>query len=432
MSQNRRGQSNPRLNLPGKPQELELVIEKIVPGGQGLARGPDGVVFVAGALPGEHVRVKITKSKKGYQEAQLLEVIQASPRRVKAVCQHYGTCGGCDLMHASYELQIEIKKSIFLDAMHRQGPWNRQEKSAEHLQFLAGKPLQYRSRFRFSIDQDGFLGLLGRNSNHIVRLNDCSIAHPRIRERIQQNQPVDLVSLKTPLGNFDQNGQEDSLDIRQEGDYPVFADDKQLFLAGQAWHTMVHGKIFSFDSNSFFQSNIAMLSSMADWVKLRLAHFVPDTSRVLLDLYGGVGTFCVLLSQPGNASIVVDSNQHNIEHARLNTKAIGAQVFTGTVDEWLTSSESDAFTKHEGALLMVLDPPRSGLSKALLESIQLIKPRAIVYVSCNPTSFARDSLALEKQGYVLADLCLFDFYPQTWHIESAAIFLINDGLASDS
>lgn len=371
-------------------------IEKVVAGGKGLCRLDGRVVFVPGTLPGELVSVGPIRYKKDFGETELVSVLEAHPGRIEPPCRHYGECGGCDFQYANPELQVELKVEIIKDAWMRLAKLVPPEVSVHR-----GPSVQYRNRMQVHTNQTGFPCMMGRKSNDLVPIPDCIVASPAI-------QPY----LKSGAGKARNGRSEDGRTHRRTvfdtGSGPLAADGPDFVVS-----VRIAGKNIRFPLGGFFQSNMTCLELLISWVK---DHIKDEQKDTLLDIYGGVGTFACTLGESFAKVWVIEEFRPSAEWASRNIPASTGRVFCGTVAEW-----AQKFPVMGEQALVVLDPPREGLDKALLTWIADNKPHTLVYISCNPVTQARDAAGLASFGYHFDNLALFDFYPQTWHMESCLI-----------
>ncbi|MCL2762552.1 MAG: class I SAM-dependent RNA methyltransferase [Treponema sp.] len=381
---------------------MQARVEKIVAGGAGLARIDGKTIFIEGTAPGETVLCRITKEHRSWAEAELLEIIESSPDRVQPDCAHYGICGGCNLQHIKYTAQIAAKTAILQDTFARIGGFNPPEPLVIPSKCtVTWLPWKYRNRMQFHIirnHQTGvFWGLKARKSADIVPISDCPIADPGIQELFKGKIPV----------------------IPPEKDrFTVYARNGLLLYEGgtQRGKTKILDKELSLDAGVFFQSNGAMLEKML--VDLRTIAGKADRNLPMADLYCGVGTFSAFLGELFPHIDLVEAEKTALALARENLIALKSTAF------YAQSSENWAKTGlgHPYGFIIV-DPPRQGLDPALAQRLAKDGPPLLAYVSCDPATLARDSAILRKGGYELSELRWYDFYPQTAHIESLALFL---------
>jgi 23S rRNA (uracil1939-C5)-methyltransferase len=369
-------------------------IERLVTGGAGLTRSKNGkTVFIDLTAKGDKIKWRIKKERKNWAEGELLEILEPSPDRIKPVCPYFGQCGGCSFQHLNYEAQIEAKTQILLDSLRRIGKITPPE---IHVQ--KSIPFEYRNRFRFhkAKFKEEPLCLKKRNSNDLVEISDCPVADTGIRKALQEKR------IKTP---------------QDKEMFNVFSKGECFLCSGgtKKGKVSVLGRELLMDVELFFQSNVLMLELLIK--DLALLTSASDFSLPLSDVYCGVGTFAAFLGQDFAFINLVEENKAALTIAFENMPQ-GKKVnyFANRDSAWANSqSELNGF--------LILDPPREGLSIPFRKYLAEKGPETIAYVSCDPAVLARDSRnLLIDGGYILKELKFFDFYPQTAHIESLAVF----------
>ena len=365
---------------------VEFVIEKLVAGGEGLGLVDGKAVFVPGALPGEKVRVRLTERRKDFDRASLLDVIEASPSRQPPPCVLAGVCGGCDWLHIRYEEQLLQKASIVRESFRRVGrfPW-------DEITIHSGPSLGYRNRVQIHRDAAGKLGFMAAGSQRIVPVTTCPISDPAINRVFAEPgvAPSDLT-------RFTVWGQGESLAI--EG----VDDERDLRVS-------VQGREIVFSVGCFFQSNLSILSQVVPFVTHGL------TGEAAADLYCGVGLFGAFLAERFSRMTFVESSSLGLSYARRNVPGPSSDFYPMSVEQWIESGAA------KGAFdAVVVDPPRVGLSPDVRQWLSRTKPSHLVYVSCNPVTLARDLGELTRAGFAITEVGLFDFFPQTSHVETVA------------
>ena len=386
-------------------QRFVVTIEKIAHGGHFIARHLGAVIFVRHAIPGEEVEIEITSTGSSFNRADVVRVIQASSDRVSAPCQfaHRSGCGGCDFQHISLARQRELKGDVITEQFARIA---KKELRVE-VEEVAG-PLGYRTRFSAVTTRDGSLGFRQARSNKVVPVSDCRILQPEINYQELSNRKWkgDLqveVSFSSSAERTIATGylREDSPARASEG--PDVATYKVKDFALEV------------SQRSFWQSHKEAPRVLTDAV-LNFAQV--KSGDYLLDLYGGVGLFTSqfleLIGESGRIDLVEGSKSATGDALRNFTNFSNVGVHTGDVEKILPR-----FSKAD---VIVLDPPREGAGKSVVASMVSLKPRAIVYVACDPAALARDTAYLESSGYVLSQIRAFDLFPMTQHIESVALF----------
>jgi len=394
---------------------LKVKIEGIAAGGAGIARVGGKSIFIEESIPGETVLCRITDDHRLWMQAELLEVIEASPDRVRPVCEFYGACGGCTLQHMSYPAQVAAKTAILKDAFTRIGDFSPPEPK-----FSPSEPWEYRNRMQFHAIRrfdknhpDAFCGLKARKSADIISVSDCPIADPGIRS---------LLSGKgaDAKGVFVSPGKDR---------ITVYAREGLLLSEGGVvrGRTRILERELALDARVFFQSNGAMLEKLVMDLRGIAANLTgleagsPVAEMPMADLYCGVGTLAAFLGEMFPRADMVEENKAALALARENLASLGsANFYAKRIEDWTKTANLHDYG------FVVADPPRQGLDPILTRRLSKNGPRVFAYVSCNPVTLARDSKTL-LEAYGLTELRWYDFYPQTSHIESLALFIRRGG-----
>jgi 23S rRNA (uracil1939-C5)-methyltransferase len=372
-------------------------ITGIAGGGEGVCRIGGKTVFVRMAAPGDHIRCRVTEEHKTWARAELAELIEPSPDRIEPRCPYYGVCGGCDLQHISYNAQIVAKTAILRDCFTRIGGFQPPEPA-----IYPCSPWEYRNRMQLHCvnkPQTAAFGLKGRKSSEIIPITDCPIADPGIRAFLNESKQGYMPSgIQERFTVYAHNG----LFLRESG-----SERSSINLLDRKLQV---------DVSIFFQSNAAMLEKLIGGL-IELVR-PADHSRPMADLYGGGGTFAAFLGEGFPRIDLMEHNTKALSLARENTADQSVECFDMRDTEW-------AALNRGGYGFVIADPPRQGMAPALANWVAAANIPLFVYVSCNPATLARDSALLCRGGYRLAGLALYDFYPQTSHIESVAVFINN-------
>jgi 23S rRNA (uracil1939-C5)-methyltransferase len=369
---------------------MRLKIEKLVYGGSGLTRTDDGVVFVPRTAPGDVVEAEIIEKKKDYSVARVTELLEPSPDRQQPVC----VAGCCHWQHIRYDRQVDYKEAIIRESLTRlgrvgwDGPINR----------ITGPDRNYRLRATFHV-LDGKFGFMQERSNRIIPIRECASLVPELNEFIRTANPagareVHVVSTPEIAASFFLNDGT----VTRQGRATIHVDRIQYRITPEA----------------FFQANRFLLAPFINEVLLQAG---PAPNH-LLELYSGVGFFSIPLSQIATEVIGVEAHTAAVrqarENARLNQRW-NTKVFEGEVEDALRETD----IKPD---VIVLNPPRAGCGVKVAQRVTELKPRKIVYVSCNPSTFAREAAVFLAQGYDLKRLTLIDQFPNTYHIEMSGLF----------
>ena len=378
--------------------------ENITATGSGLARINDKCVFTELSAPGDLIRIRITEEQKNWARAEITEILEPSPDRTEPFCPLYGICGGCNLQHINYEAQLKIKKHILLESFSRTAGISPPEPGV-----YSSTPAEYRNRVQFhcAANNRKQIGFKAGKGNQIVQLADCPVADPGIREALKNPRQTRL----NPPVHKDRFTVYSRRDLfLSEG-----AISRGIITLGDS-RTGFPQKSLAIDAGVFFQSNAEMLEILLN--DLILIAKTCDPGLPMADIYCGVGTFSAFIGDYFDAADLVEENKTAIALARENAQGKNRGFFGLKADDWV--KQKKPFEKNWG--LVILDPPRTGLTPGLRRFLETSAVKTIAYVSCDPVTLARDSETLLKAGYIIKDLNLYDFYPQTAHIESLTVF----------
>lgn len=375
-------------------KRFEVTVGPVAHGGHCVARVSDAetsesrVVFVRHALPGERVVVQVTEGGAGdrFWRADAVEVLQAVPERVSAPCPVAGPglCGGCDFQHVRVDAQRELKAQVVREQLVRLGGFEPEDPLVSGLRVEAvpvpGRPddgLRWRTRTRFVSTPEGGRGMRKHRSHEVVPVADCLIA-----------------AESAGSATSDTSAGQDSA-------------TEQVSAAGETHE-------FQRAADGFWQVHPQAPAVLVETV-LEMLDAQPGES--VLDLYGGVGLFAQFLAdRVGDPSLVrlIEGDRTAAQHARDNLGP-RASVVSGDVATALAKSPG------ESVELVVLDPPRAGAKRAVVEAALTRGPRAVAYVACDPAALARDLAIFAEQGYLVRDLRAFDLFPMTHHVECVAL-----------
>jgi 23S rRNA (uracil1939-C5)-methyltransferase len=367
---------------------MRLNIEKVIYGGDGLARTEQGVVFVPRTAPGDVVEAEIVSRKKDYATARVTRILEASPDRQEPYCPNYETMGCCHWQHIRYEKQVDYKEAIVRESLKRLG---RLEWDGE-IKRVTGPDRNYRLRATFQVT-NGRLGFVDGP------IRACASLVPELNQfipTVDAGAAAEIHALSAPevVASFVlPNGT-----IKRSGHATIHVDELQ----------------YRVTADTFFQANRFLLSSFINEV---LEQAGPQPGHVL-ELYAGAGFFSIPLARVAKEVIAIESSRPAVRQARENVTA------NQTWNLRFAEGQTDATIRGPELKpdVVVLDPPRAGCGVKTTERIAGLKPRRIVYVSCNPSTFAREAAVLVKQNYTLTRLTLLDQFPNTYHIETVGLF----------
>ena len=393
---------------PGEPAPPgDTVIEKLVYGGQGLARTANKVVMMPFVIPGETVTWHAIKEHPGHIDARLSDVVKPSESRVEPPCPVFGRCGGCHYQHIEYGTQVEHKKKILAESLARIGKLV----PPDEIGALTGEPWGYRNRIQIHFEGRK-MGFREAGSRTLVPIENCPVASPMlqqalaaIKKRIRDHRFPDFLE-EVELFTNEEEVVFNVLRARRGVSKDFFpwmaevvpgADQSRLFY-------QVGDHRFRVSYQSFFQVNRFLMEPLVDAV---LGDSKPAWA---LDLYAGVGLFSVPLAKRGGrvtAVEVVRGAAADLDH----NKFAGIDVVQKAVEFYLE--------KFEGCPDLILaDPPRVGMGKKTVEHLVALRAPEICLVSCDPTTLARDAAGLVAGGYEITALTMADLFPQTFHLEA--------------
>lgn len=410
-------------------------IEKPLYGGACLARIEGKAVFVPLTLPGEQALVRIVEDKRGYAKAELEELVTPAPERTIPACPHFGVCGGCDYQHADYATQLRFKQAILRETLQRAGV-----RGPDEIDVLSGEPWGYRNRIRLAFDAAGNPGYRGRRSHGIVPIRECPIAAPLLVEaafafaEISRALAPNLRPAELSLFcNADETALLATVFVAHAGKLRL--DDlakalharipallgMEVVRAGpneKSPRTLAHWgpdslpyRAASFDyrvdHGSFFQVNRQLVDVLAENVTTGFR------GTLAWDLYAGVGLFARKLTQTFEQVVAVESAPAALSALKANLQDTRSEAIATETLTFLRRASRDAAPD-----LIVVDPPRTGLGSEITAQLARLAAPAIVYVSCDPATLARDLRALTDAGYAVESLTLADLFPQTFHLET--------------
>jgi len=416
------------LHTPQAESHFTLSLTTITHGGAALGRDEDGrAIFVPYALPGETVRVEIVEDKGRYAFAQPIEVLTPSTDRVSPHCPHFGPsgCGGCHWQHADYVAQLRFKREIVLDQLTRIGQL---ADPLVHATWPDPTGWAYRNHAQFHPAASQGLGFQAADGHGVVPIDECPVLHPLLAE-LYAALDLDLTGLiRLSLRAGTETG-ERMLVFEMRDDLPpaillnlpascvlLLSDGAFANLIGSNYFTeTVAGRTYRVSAPSFFQINTPQATRL---VALVLEYLDLHNGETVLDAYCGVGLFTAHLAPHAGLVIAVEQAPAAVDDLLENTADYdNVDVIEGPVEAVLP----DLDVPLDAA---VLDPPRSGIDRYALDALGKAAPRRIVYVSCDPATLARDARRLSRMGYYLAEVQPVDMFPQTYHIESVARFVL--------
>jgi len=386
---------------------IEVTIEKIVYGGDGLARIGPAVVLVPFTAPGERARVRVVSVARRVLRGVVEELLSRSAVRVAPHCAHFGVCGGCHLQHLDYQAQVAIKADFIRESLRRIGgiDWR------GAIDIIAGPATGYRARTELKIARDPLghprFGYFEAGSHNLCEIEACPILHPAVEREIhyQREHPELIPPSATRL--YITTGDNGTVVVPATGEDRLRAATDALGTVEQ----QVLGVKYRFGARSFFQGNLPLLE------RLVTRAIGEEVGERAIDLYAGVGLFSLQLAGRFGKVCAVEGSPIAAAHGARNVainNVSNIEYHPLTVEAWLKQQAHG----WEQSDLILLDPPRAGAGARVCQQIAALAPRTIRYVSCDPTTLARDLKTLGEAGYNVANLALVDMFPQTFHVES--------------
>lgn len=457
---------------PLETKHQEVVIERLDHLGAGIAYQNNKAIFIEGALPGERVLVQFSEQKSHYDRANLIQVLEASPKRIVPFCRHYAQCGGCNLQHLSNAEQLKYKEQALVQLMSQAIPHPCSLQPTISSLSNAGNSVGYRRRARISLAVDKKttkpqlqFGFRKKQSKQIVTLTDCPVLDPQLNSLLEPlyqllcrfSEPQKLGHVELVLGDAEltssaqdhldshyvnsdhiDNGQvvvvlrylkalEDEeqqwlLDFAKQYQVTLYTmpqtETLNLSYGKEVYYSEVGVKV-AFNPHHFIQVNRQVNSKMVEQAQAWLE--LTEHDRVL-DLFCGIGNFSLPIAKQVEWVVGVEGVEEMVQQASYNAalnQINNVDFYQADLEqkEWLKSGwAAEKFDK------ILLDPARAGAS-SIIEWLPRLGAERIVYVSCNPSTLARDSNKLFSKGYRLDKLGMLDMFPHTSHLESMALFI---------
>jgi len=424
---------------------MEVTIERILPGGFGLAHAESKTLLVALAAPGDRVRVRVDRKKGNVCFASIVEIVEPAQARVEPPCPYFGKCGGCDFQQLNYEAQSDAKLEIIKDCLHRIA---KLERIPDFEITPAPNQWRYRSRAQWQYNaEQKRLGYFETASRRICDVVECAVLAPELqRELAVLRGRMAAGSLPDHARYFRLVSGDEGVAVSPSVQSPDVSERNVQI------HRSICGEIYSLNTESFFQTNADLLPQL---IEASIGHASGDAA---VDLYCGVGLFTLPLARRFKHVIAVEENaaaanfaELNLANANLTNTRIEnidvAQWFETIFERGHREQQRHRFgssNRHQGYEqskkkiqsaakagvrqitaagqldLLLLDPPRVGAESRVIDGILQLLPKRITYISCDPATLARDLRKIMAGGYWLDSLAAFDMFPQTHHVETIA------------
>ncbi len=429
---------------------VELKIEKLNLGAQGIGYVDGKVCFVDFVIPGEEIKAEIITEKKDYNIAKCITIKEPSPYRIEPRCPVFMLCGGCQFQHIDYQHQVRLKKEILNDTLRRIG-----RIECSNIEVIAEQPWYYRNRAQLPVqDKNGArIGYFKKNTHEVVNHDICYINQNEINQAltiIRKRIAVSGIKIYNELnhsGNLrhiilrrgTNTGQLYLIFVTKEKNitkklYDNLIDEipglvgisqninnqktnrilgsKNILLDGTDFYEeLIDNKLFQISPISFFQVNIKIFGKIIEKIKSEI------TGSTIVDLYAGVGAIGICLAQACKKVIAIEENLYAVKDGIKN-----AQINRVENIEFIQARVEQKIDILKIGETVIMDPPRKGVEKSVIESVSKLKIKKIIYLSCNPATLARDANLLINNGYTIKNVYLFDMFPQTYHIETLIVF----------
>ncbi len=429
---------------------VELKIEKLNLGAQGIGYIDGKVCFVDFVIPGEEIKAEIITEKRDYNIAKCITIKEPSQYRIEPRCPVFMLCGGCQFQHIDYQYQVKLKKEILIDTLRHIG-----RIECSNIEVIADQPWYYRNRAQLPVqDKDGLrIGYFKKNTHEVVNHDICYInqnginqALTIIRKRIAES-GIKIYNELSHSGNLrhiilrrgTNTGQLYLIFVTKEKNITakLYEDlvneipglvgisqninnqktnrilgNKNILLGGTDFYEeFIDNKLFQISPISFFQVNIKIFEKIIQKIKSEI------TGATIIDLYAGVGAIGICLAQVCKKVIAIEENLYAVKDGIKN-----AQINRIKNIEFIQARVEQKIDILKIGETVIMDPPRKGVAKSVIESLSKMKIKKIIYLSCNPATLARDANLLINNGYTIKNVYLFDMFPQTYHIETLIVF----------
>ena len=389
---------------------MQVYIERMDHFGNGIGKIDGKIVFVSGALTGETVDVTITKNKKNYMEASVNNVIYKSSKRVKPFCKYFNLCGGCALCHLNYENTLEYKKERVKNILFKNNITN-------EINVIKNKnDLYYRNKIELKI-VDKKLGFYEKNSHKLIEINECKITKKSINKAFQFIKNMKLTNANVIVRA---NYNDEILIVIFSKETPEIIEPLKYKIAGIILNNKcIYGQDYFMEkvNNLFFQVSYDSFFQVNSYINSCLFNLISENimGSVVLDLYSGVGTLSIVSSKKAKKVYAIEVIENAVKNALINAKinkCDNINFILGKVEDKIEYINDNIDT-------LIVDPARNGLDKKTIEFINKLKPKKIIYVSCDTQSLSKNLFDLTN--YEVEKLYILDMFSYTYHIETMCI-----------
>ena len=385
-------------------------------GGYVLSRA-EGIIFIRGAIPGEVVEVAVEEKKRDYSVVSVTDIIEPSEARTEPACQYFGDCGGCQLQFIDYKKQVEMKEHVLLDCLRRIGGVE-----PELSQSIYGEPFGYRHRAQLKVSKEGAIGFFREGTVDVVEIDSCPLLADGLNNALgilKKTDTGDVREFHLTVGDNliallkgSAHPQAIADRLLEQGFTGVAFEDGSYKGTGAPYITMdLNGLRYTVSPWGFMQSNWQLNREL---VAALVEEIGPTEDKRILDLYSGGGNLSLPLAVYAKETVAVEESPSSIADAKRNRSA-------NRVPNYRFAKGTAESARYEGPFdIVLIDPPRAGLSKNAIKRIIKLAPPLMAYVSCNPSTLARDIKRLEEH-YSIRSVRMIDMFPQTYHLEAMAI-----------
>lgn len=381
--------------------QLEVFVEKIVPNGLGMCFAENLTLFVPHSAKGDRLRVELRQIKGKTAFAQIIDLLEGAESRREPKCEYFGTCGGCDFQHITYEAQVEAKVGMIRDSLTRIG---KIDLEGEIPVIQSPEEYGYRLRSQWHLDtRKKQIGYYQRQSHEIIDARSCPILMPALE--------TELNTIRDHITWDGFPGEAAHIEAATDGDGAISIYSEELVAPTEELRFSLGEDTFAFNAQTFFQSNKYLVGQLVE-------EAIGDAAGVsALDLYCGVGLFSIPLARKFESVIGVEGTERSIVFARKNLELArlkNVKFRSLRVSQFLKDAVIDGKTFD----YVLLDPPRSGVKQGVLRLLTEVAKKRITYVSCNPSTLARDLRVIIDEGFKIDKITAVDLFPQTHHIET--------------
>ncbi|HEX8948463.1 MAG TPA: 23S rRNA (uracil(1939)-C(5))-methyltransferase RlmD [Dissulfurispiraceae bacterium] len=412
---------------------ITLKAESPAYGGLSIGRWGGKVVMIKGALPGEMVEAVIEEEKKDFLVASAVKILSPSPDRIEPACALFGACGGCQFHYIAYPRQVALKEEVLRDSLKRIAKIELDLAPS----LLHNDPWHYRYRGQFKADA-GKVGFYREKTREVIDIESSPLMIPEVNEGLARARSIikdrggvhplfdDIRDIHISYGERtvallkssrqrpgEEHEEQASLFMRNGfAGVSIESKDKKVLQHGTPFITLaLAGLRYTVSALSFFQSHWRLNMTVVKFLKEELQ---PLRGMRVLDLYAGAGNFSLPLAVDAAEVIAVEENPYAIKDGKRNAQ------MNGISNCRFVRASAESFSVKNKAHVLILDPPRLGLANRTMEKVLALSPGRIAYISCNPSTLARDLRKLLAK-YELESVRMIDFFPQTYHIESLAL-----------